>query len=722
MHIRELHLKNFCQHEATHLELGPGLVGIYGRNGAGKSNAINVGAYGALTNDFSRHPGRAAGCVRQGIGEKDKASVSLVLDYDGAPVKITRQLAPTVKSKLEFGETKLTKATEIAQWFETTCGLTQRVVGDYVFIEQNKLFEFIVSKGEARAKMLARLCQTELAENAWKFLGQVIQRDSENLVSQVDTATEVELQKAISTNEGAQKQTKKELASLEKQLKKDWSDDTLSEYKHDLSVYQKARAAIRDLTPKVEKTAGQLERLNVVREELQKLQATLKPLQDYVLEKAETRTRATTRINEWKAYQSYLQKLQQARENHQAAQTALDEFLEQNAQPEFDAEILKEAAATVEELTIPVHELGQRKSFLEGEEPCVVCQSEPTKASPKELAKVCKEFDEKSRQLGSARNVVKQQTQLKQQLEQWASKQANLELRVEAAANHLQQLVEDEVAEVQEDNYNKASAFAAKYDSKVAQQDEARAQVESARSRLTVLEQAAAQAEKDKAALDAAKSELEALEPTVEDKKQYVEAHAEATNQILELKTSLKEKVQHGEDLKSQLLAFRKRQEQCQQHQRWLQVAKATRDIIHREELPRRVHARVLRAMEERINAELEEFHSPFRVSSQDDLSFMAHFETGLNIDARALSGGQKVMLAFAFWVTVHDLFADQLGLLVFDEPTDGLDLRNRERAVQVFSALGRRVKERGHQILVVTHDELLQPAFHQVMEIGAIV
>jgi DNA repair exonuclease SbcCD ATPase subunit len=64
----------------------------------------------------------------------------------------------------------------------------------------------------------------------------------------------------------------------------------------------------------------------------------------------------------------------------------------------------------------------------------------------------------------------------------------------------------------------------------------------------------------------------------------------------------------------------------------------------------------------------------------------------------------------------VNALFADQMGVMILDEPTDGLDRDNRRLAADVFTCLGDVAKKRGYQVVVVTHDDILRRCFDQVL------
>ena len=68
---------------------------------------------------------------------------------------------------------------------------------------------------------------------------------------------------------------------------------------------------------------------------------------------------------------------------------------------------------------------------------------------------------------------------------------------------------------------------------------------------------------------------------------------------------------------------------------------------------------------------------------------------------AGRLSGGEKVLLGISFRVAVNSMFAIDLGLLVLDEPTAGLDKGNLACLHVAFERLRELSRSRGLQIVM---------------------
>jgi DNA repair exonuclease SbcCD ATPase subunit len=76
------------------------------------------------------------------------------------------------------------------------------------------------------------------------------------------------------------------------------------------------------------------------------------------------------------------------------------------------------------------------------------------------------------------------------------------------------------------------------------------------------------------------------------------------------------------------------------------------------------------------------------------------------------------VLLGVSFRVAVNSMFASDLGLLVLDEPTAGLDKGNLACLQVAFERLRELSRSRGLQVVMITHEENL-PAADNVIEIG---
>jgi len=144
----------------------------------------------------------------------------------------------------------------------------------------------------------------------------------------------------------------------------------------------------------------------------------------------------------------------------------------------------------------------------------------------------------------------------------------------------------------------------------------------------------------------------------------------------------------------------------------------AVRDILHRDNLPKLVAQNYLELLEADINEILEVFGTDFRVSARDGLGFIADFPDGRSQPVPRLSGGQKVVLALAFRISVNSLFAADLGVITLDEPTAYLDDENINCLDLALARLRSLSEARGLQCILITHEKGLGHLFDHVVQL----
>ena len=147
----------------------------------------------------------------------------------------------------------------------------------------------------------------------------------------------------------------------------------------------------------------------------------------------------------------------------------------------------------------------------------------------------------------------------------------------------------------------------------------------------------------------------------------------------------------------------------------------AVRQIFHHDEAPRMVSYTYVEQMLEEVNATLEIFDAPYRVVMDENLGFIANFLDGVRTQPdRRLSIGERIVLAMAFRITVNSTFASQVGMLVLDEPTAGLDEHNLGCLPNAINRLKELSDERGLQVFFVTHEPRITSIFDNVIELPA--
>jgi len=185
---------------------------------------------------------------------------------------------------------------------------------------------------------------------------------------------------------------------------------------------------------------------------------------------------------------------------------------------------------------------------------------------------------------------------------------------------------------------------------------------------------------------------------------------AELGGQLVEIKSRIR-------DYDKRIAKVDKALSEAKAARKWLKHLEKMREQLHRNGLPTAVAQAYLRLLEDQINETLRAFDDPFYVEADDNLTFNVFFPDGREMTAQRLSGGEKTVLAIAFRLAVYSLFTENIGLMVLDEPTAGLDERNMENLEQALRNLNEICRNQGLQIVMITHEHGLAHVFDEVLQ-----
>jgi len=142
------------------------------------------------------------------------------------------------------------------------------------------------------------------------------------------------------------------------------------------------------------------------------------------------------------------------------------------------------------------------------------------------------------------------------------------------------------------------------------------------------------------------------------------------------------------------------------------------RDVLHREQLPSVVMRRFMDGINAYIMEYLGHFATDFSAYIDENFELLAEFR-GVVVSANRLSGGQKVALAIAFRFAMADMMSRSAPIMVMDEPTTWLDADNVDRVADVLRVV-RRVVEKGVYMMIATHEPRILSAMNRQFEVGA--
>ena len=208
MKLLHISLENVCQHLKLSHDFSPGMNGIVGRNGSGKTNLLKS-IEASLTNEIA-NAGKKDANISQ-LAESDGVSrIVATFEHGDDTLEIVRSLRGS-KSQLKissggiiYGDTKITA--EIAE----RLGVDAAFMSDYVFVPQRKLFDFLIERPAERSRSFQRLFGLDRADELYKLLGKELAATPE---MQVLGDTE-ELKTTIAAAEVEVAQLQEQLASL----------------------------------------------------------------------------------------------------------------------------------------------------------------------------------------------------------------------------------------------------------------------------------------------------------------------------------------------------------------------------------------------------------------------------------------------------------------------------------------------------------------------------
>ncbi len=164
MQIQRLHLRNFRQHEDTHLEFGPGLTGIVGPNGSGKTTLLEAIAFAIYGTPAAR--GKRDSLRRRNA--PPRSSVRVELDFTLGPHRYRVHRGLTQAELYQDGE-----PAPIANSLGTVTDKLSRLLGmsrdeffNTYFTGQKELAVMAAMSAPERARFLSRVLGYERLKTA----------------------------------------------------------------------------------------------------------------------------------------------------------------------------------------------------------------------------------------------------------------------------------------------------------------------------------------------------------------------------------------------------------------------------------------------------------------------------------------------------------------------------------------------------------------------------
>ena len=164
-----------------------------------------------------------------------------------------------------------------------------------------------------------------------------------------------------------------------------------------------------------------------------------------------------------------------------------------------------------------------------------------------------------------------------------------------------------------------------------------------------------------------------------------------------------------------QFLKVKEGEEKAERQLQLKQTIETVREVFHRDKLPAAITRTYFASINHVWNELLSQLEVPFSAHFTDNFDIILSFPTGNAVVDQA-SGGQQCCAALTFVLAVSRLFASQIGFIVLDEPTYGLDSDRIDRVTNLLHSLQGYAMNNSLQIICVTHEERLKTGFEHII------
>lgn len=709
MQLDELELVNCCQHQHFKHKFRSGITGILGPNGSGKSNLLRMMSANLLCNfrssgyslsDNISFGARAASVIGTWRHKEIKFTIRRDLNSNGCKSLYRDNNGSTLDHVME-----------IDRRLAHIVGCSRKVLDDYVFVDQWGVFGFLFATPSERTMNFMQLCNMEYVSKIRRQIQFHIREDAKFITSSIDDLDLlgkeiVEVNDKLATERA-------NYGALEKFV---LSKEDVKYCRDQIKYYEQVETLNKELLEVTRMLEQKEAELKIANEVQRRLQERLSSLDKLVEESYE-------QVADSKVFMTRLEYLDQKKITLVGRREELHKIISKQVEPP-----VCDIDETTEQLYKQVLELQDKcahysekiRLFIdEGVTACPVCD---TKVESIEDLDALKEIrNATSARLQEAEQKLEQRKNYEKKLAEWQKSTAVRSGVVESIKLDIERL-ESEIEET-------TKSFEGVDLDRVSQILKAHEQLQEKRS--SVAEELAEESQKASELAGEHKSLTERIEKI---KVKLLDTPAVTVDIYQTCKQSLKKReeaiarrelqLKYIRELETRLSRLTRKCTAVEELQlrnnvtkKWLVKLEGLRDLF--SILPNMVMSSFMEKIVEETSKYLELFNSPFEVRAGKTFSVEVRKPQTDWFNSKRLSGGEKVVLALAVRLAISSLFARDLGILVLDEPTAGMDTDNVDYLCDVLTSLGALLKKADEQVIMVTHDTRLERAFDDVIVLG---
>lgn len=607
--------------------------------------------------------------------------------------------------KMHFGNKDFKTHAEIESKIYDIIGVSQKVLTDFIFVEQGKIEEILFNKTADRQKSLQNLFGTQQAELIREYLQTEINSTVPESRSDAIQKTQAKLDELeAGVTEWTERQRQAKLLLL--------SADALELYKGLVARREAQMAAIKassQASTQVQQYEDEIAAENVL---LQSMRTVAVEYAD-ILTGLEPLAKDAHKLLEQQERALDNQQIRSATEHQlRTVEASLSEPPPQR--PAFNVESFERARTDYHTLLGQATTSAKIASLPVGQ-PCPTCYqtlaAEHVNHHVHLNQKLAKEATESYETL----------THLSKEIEAWQSAESRyraVQEQSQAAVGSLRELLGKlpNHAPVPEDGLQEAREAIQLYDQAKQTYQNVSQDIKVAEGRVGQLTSALGRARGTLSTMSTSLGEA-VTDGAYNEASKHLDEHGQASNAIGEATGRLSVLLKQQADLQEELSKYQQEELKLGQIKVWRDTVERARGLLHREQLPAVVARVFLEGINRHLARYLEIFEVPFTARLTAD-EVMCSFGGKPDVPAGRLSGGQKVMLGLAFRFAIYDQFVSSLGILMLDEPTVYLDDDHVDVAVEMLAKIKSYSKGAGLQLIVVTHDQRLASVFDQTIRV----
>jgi DNA repair exonuclease SbcCD ATPase subunit len=674
---KSIKLINCGKHADASITYVPGITGVTGPNGTGKSMISHIAPLYALTGMLPENY-KKDDLLKWGT---TKGYIEYIFEANGKTYTVTRNTHNS-GAKIEWDKEVLVGAKKVNVKLEQLIGIPLNIFSEICFIPQGKVTNIIDMKHSERIKLFQKLTGTLKAEDIRELL--------QHKINDIDIYAVVpeDLDKMAEDLENISKQIQHKQKAL-----KGYANIV----EHTAEQYKEAELRVQlpvkeEIDKKIESLQLSLDKLEVERDYVLKKYDIADKVSEHIITNKEHK-----QAIDYKQYSSFFTKKVKLEKQLASIETNV-------SIPESAEEQLNNVTEELNEIEKKIAELNKQLQMAELGK-CPICES-PYEGEDKdvlrskiiELGQDCASLTKTRADLRHAENI-----RIKA-LEKYNTQKAVLKENIKTYETEMSKFNIDSIKTFDPDTFKVRLEKAKQY-------QEYSEKKSKAYKELTELEEGIKEHKLARASLGRlttiTREQKKAAEVCRETYYNSMSREKVIKSELELLNESFQEKLTQQEVLKKRLITNK-----INKHIK--KLLEEARDELHREKLPKMVMEIIREKLNKLIEIHLEKFNVPFVAYLNED--FDPYFDTveKTKVPARIASGGERAALALSSILAIAEMFGTTM--LAMDEPTYGFDKNRMKDLVEVFLVL-KSYAEKSSYITIVTHVEELKPTFSHTVE-----